>query len=149
VYAGSSYGKQAMLAIRLQDATGDITGTDNVVWRLNRYTPYVPSPLLYKNLLYFLRHYQGIMTCLNAKTGEAIYGPTRLPGVNNVYASPVGAAGRVYIAAQNGVTLVLKHGARPIVLATNRIDEGINASPAIAGGEMFLRGEHHLYCIAE
>ncbi|MBI4566406.1 MAG: PQQ-binding-like beta-propeller repeat protein [Planctomycetes bacterium] len=149
VLAGSSYEKRAMLAIRLEGAKGDITGTDHVAWSLDRHTPYVPSPLLYDGKLYFFKHYQGILSCLNAKTGQAEYGPVRLPGIRDVYASPVGAAGRVYITARDGVTLVIKHGTAIEVLAANRLDDVFNASPAMVGQDLFLRGERNLYCIAE
>ena len=147
VYAGSSYEKRVMLAIRLNGAKGDITGTDKVAWMLNRYTPYVPSPLIYENHLYFLRHYQGILTCLNGKTGRALYARVRLLGIRNVYASPVAAAGRVYITSQSGVTVVLRHGVSPQVLGVNQLDDDFNASAALAGDELFLRGERYLYCL--
>jgi len=147
VYAGSSYGKQAMLAIRLDGAKGDVTGTDRVAWAIDRYTPYVPSPLLYGGRLYFLRHYQGILSCLKARSGDVLYGPARLPGIRNVYASPVAAAGRVYITSRRGVTLVLKHGDEPEILAENLLDDRFSASAALVGDEIYLRGEQHLYCI--
>lgn len=149
VFAGSSYEKRAMLAIRLDGARGDITGTDRVVWTRDRDTPYVPSPLLYEDKLCFLRHYQGILSCVNARTGDTLYGPVRLPGIYDVYASPVGAAGRVYITSRDGTTLVLRHGSAPEVLALNRLDDSFSASAAVAGGELFLRGEEYLYRIAD
>jgi outer membrane protein assembly factor BamB len=149
VYAGSSYVKQGMLAIRLSGAKGDITGSDHVIWSRRRNTPYVPSPLLYGRSLYFLHHYQPIMSRLDVKTGKDPEGPYRLGGIRNVYASPVGAANRVYITDRTGTTLVLTHDKKLKFLALNRLDESINASAAIVGGEIFLRGNRHLYCIAE
>ena len=149
VFVGSSYDKRAMLAIRLDGARGDITGTDRVVWTRERGTPYVPSPLLYGDSLYFLRHYQGILSRVNAKTGDDPLGPFRLEGIRNVYASPVGAAGRVYITDLEGTTLVLSHDDIPKVLALNRLDDSFSASAAIVGRELFLRGEENLYCITE
>jgi hypothetical protein len=138
-----------MLAIRLSGAKGDITGSDHVIWNRRRNTPYVPSPLLYGKSLYFLHHYQPVMSRLDAKTGKDPEGPYRLPAIRNVYASPVGAANRVYITDRTGMTLVLSHDKKLKILATNRLDESINASGAIVGGEIFLRGDQHLYCIAE
>lgn len=149
VYAGSSYDTRAMLAIRLEGAKGDITGTDRVAWIRTRGTPYVPSPLLYGESLYFLRHYQGVLTRLIARTGEEQDGPFRLPEIRNVYASPVGAAGRVYITDLDGTTVVISHGDSPTVLAINRLDDSFSASATPVGGELFLRGERYLYCIAE
>jgi outer membrane protein assembly factor BamB len=149
VYAGSSYDKQAVLAIRLDGARGDITGTAHVVWSRTRGAPYVPSPLLYGDSLYFLRHYQGILTRVNARTGEDRPGPLRLKGIRHVFASPVGAADRVYITDRDGVTIVISHDDNPEILALNRLDDHFSASAAVADRELFLRGEKFLYCIAE
>ena len=113
VYAGSSYDTRALLAIRLDGAKGDITGTRQVVWTRIRGTPYVPSPLLYGDSLYFLTHYQGILSRVDAKTGEDRPGPVRLDGIDNVYASPVAAAGRIYVTDLDGATMVMSHGDTP------------------------------------
>ena len=149
VFSGSSYDKRSMLAIRLDGAKGDITGTGQVVWRRTRGAPYVPSPLLYGNTLYFLYQFHGILTRANARTGEDQPGPIRLEGLSGVFASPVGASGRVYVTARNGATIVLRHSDKPEVLALNRLDDRFSASPAVVGVELYLRGERYLYCIAE
>jgi outer membrane protein assembly factor BamB len=150
VYAGSSYDTRALLAIRLQGAKGDITGTRQVLWSRRRGAPYVPSPLLYGDALYTLQHYQGLISRIDVKTGEDQGGPFRLEAIDSVYASPVGAAGRVYVTSRDGVTQVISHGdAKPKMLAVNRLDDGISASAAIADRELFLRGERFLYCLAE
>jgi len=149
VFAGSSYEIQSMLAIRLDGAKDDITDTAQVVWRRTRATPYVPSPLLYDDSLYFLRHYQGILYRVNAKTGDEGRGPIRLDEIRDVYASPVGAAGRVYITDRYGATIVLRHAALPKVLAVNRLGDSFSASPALVARELYLRGERFLYCIGE
>ena len=109
----------------------------------------MPSPLLYGDELYFLRHYQGYLTCVSAKSGETLFGRQRLPGIGNVYASLVGAADRVYIVDRNGTTAVIKRGAPFKLLARNRLEDSFSASPAIVGKELYLRGERNLYCIAE
>ncbi len=149
VFVGSSYEKRALLAIKLAGAKGDITHTDHVVWKRTRGTPYVPSPLLYGNAIYFHAHYQNVLSRLNAKTGENDPGPFRLNGLGNAYASPVGAADRIYITDLRGNTLVLSHSDQPKMLAFNRLEDSFSASAAIAGNELFLRGRKHLYCIAE
>lgn len=149
VIAGSSYEKKAMLAIKLDGAKGDITDTKQVVWSRRRGTPYVPSPLLYNNALYFHAHYQSVLTRVDARTGEEKPGPFRLPGISNVYASAVGAAGRVYVTDLEGTTLVFTNEDSPKILARNVLDDRFNASAAIAGNDLFLRGEKRLYCLAE
>lgn len=148
VIAGSSYETTNMLAIRLAGAKGDITNTDHVVWSRRRTTPYVPSLLLYRDSVYFLRHYQGILTRVKVKTGAEVIAPSRLGAIRNVYASPVAAADRVYITDLDGTTMVISHGEVPRVLAVNRLNESISASAAIVRKEMFLRGERSLYCLS-
>jgi hypothetical protein len=96
-----------------------------------------------------LKSNNGILSVFDAATGKLHHGPTRLDAVPNVFSSPVGAAGRVYIAGREGSTVVLKHGPVLEVLAVNDLDDGFDASPALAGSEIFLRGYQNLYCIAE
>jgi hypothetical protein len=86
---------------------------------------------------------------VDAKTGKLLIDSERLADIPGVYASPVGAAQRIYLTGRNGTTLVIKNSDKLEVLATNRLNEKIDASPAIAGNELFLRGQEYLYCIAE
>ncbi|MEM6796135.1 MAG: PQQ-binding-like beta-propeller repeat protein, partial [Acidobacteriota bacterium] len=97
VFAGSSYEHQVMMGISLKGARGDLTGGEKVLWSRSRGTPYVPSPLLSRGALYFHNHYQSVLTRVRARDGEEQPGPFRLPGIRNVYGSPVAAAGRVYV----------------------------------------------------
>ncbi len=150
VFAGSSYEKKRMFAVRLEGAAGDITNTDNVVWRRQRRTPYVPSPLLYGDTLYFLNHYQGFLSRADTKTGAERGRPMRLPGMRAIYASPVGAADRIYITDLEGATLVLSHEPdEPKILARNVLNDSFSASAALVGDAIYFRGRRSLYCIAE
>ena len=150
VFAANSYDWQALLAIRLAGAKGDITDTPNLAWKLNRLTPYVSSPLLYDDTLYFLRHNQNILSRFEPATGKPRGEPLRLDGIRDfIFASPVGAAGRIYITARDGTTVVLRHDRDNAALAVNRLDDIFSASPALADKELYLRGEQFLYCIAE
>lgn len=149
VYVGSSYEFKALFAIDIRDAKGDLTGSKRVLWKRKTRTPYVPSPLLYKDKLYFLTHYQGIMTQVVAKTGDDKIGPFRLRGIRNIYASPVAANDRIFVSDLDGSTLVFSHGDVPRMLALNRLNEGISASAAIVGKQIFLRGSKSLYCISQ
>jgi outer membrane protein assembly factor BamB len=148
VFAGSSYDQRALLAIRLDGARGDITGSDHIVWRRSRGTPYVPSPVLSGGALYFLTHYQGVITRVDARTGRDQPGALRLDGIGDVYASPVAAAGKVYVTDLDGLTLVLDDGDSSRILARNQLDDSFAASAAIAGRELFLRGRRSLYSLA-
>lgn len=149
LYCISGFRGNALLAIRYGSAEGDISDSDRIVWQHHRNTPYVPSPLLYHDRLYFLDNNRPILSCLDAKTGEQLFEKKRLEGIDGVYASLVGAANRVYVAGRNGKTAVIRHGGNFEMLATNTLDDGFDASPALAGNELYLRGRKALYCIAE
>ena len=150
VFVGSSYDTQAMLAINLNGATGNITGSEKIVWSQNKHTPYVPSPLLYKEALYFLKHNQGILSSIEAKTGKKRYDRFRLNGIRNVFSSPIGAANRIYITDRDGLTMVLNpQGEELKILAKNQLDDSFSASAAVVDRNLFLRGERYLYCISE
>ena len=149
VYVTSGHGSPAMQAISLDRAKGDISASDSVLWTIHRDTPYVSSPLLYGDKLYFLKNRRAILSCYNAKTGEAFFGPKRLEGIGNIYASPIGVKDRIYIADLDGKTLVVRNSPEFETLAINTLDEGMAASPVVVDDAIYLRGRSHLYCIAE
>ncbi len=148
VYCISGFQGSSLLAIQL-GRTGNLTGTDAIAWSYKKNTPYVPSPLLYEGRLYFFKVNDAILTCCNAKTGEVLIDAQPIEGLKGVYASPLGAAGRVYVAGRNGATVVLKSSDALEVLATNRLDDRFDASPVAVDKELFLRGKANLYCVAE
>ncbi len=149
VYLMGGYSGSILQAISLDRAKGDASRSKAIVWDYGRDTPYVPSPLLYGGCLYFMRVNTNMLSCFDAKTGREHYTRQRLDGLNGVYASPVAARGRVYVAGRNGAVAVLRHGPAFEVLAVNRLDDRFDASPVIVGRELFLRGNRYLYCIAE
>jgi outer membrane protein assembly factor BamB len=154
VYCMSGYIGNAIYAIPLS-TVGDVTEAakakepEKIAWkRGDPGAPYVPSPLLYDGLLYFTASNKGIITCLNAKTGVPLFERKRLEGIANVYASPIGAADRVYFTSREGNTVVVKKGAELEILATNKLDDQFDGSMAVVGNEIFLHGKQNLYCIA-
>ena len=148
VYLTSGFRGSKLLAVRLDGASGDITGTDQVVWSVDRDTPYVPSPLLHDGVIYFTKVNRGILSAYDAVTGEPLYANQRLGAVRNIYASPVAVGDRVYFASRDGEFLVAKAGPVFEVLAESELDDRFDASPAIVGDEIYLRGRRNLYCIA-
>lgn len=146
-YIVSGYRGAASVAVPL-DAKGTV-GDDRVLWRYNKGTPYVPSPLLLRDRLWFTQANTQVLTVLNVKTGKPIIEGERLPSVTSFYGSPAAAAGRIYLVDQRGTALVLKDSDKVEVLATNRLPDAFDASPAIAGKQLFLRGEKYLWCIGE
>ncbi|MEM7558886.1 MAG: PQQ-binding-like beta-propeller repeat protein [Planctomycetota bacterium] len=144
----SGYQGFAAMALPL-NAKGDISGSDQIKWKIDRGTPYIPSPLLYAGQLYCIQSNTSILTCFASRSGQATFDRTRVPGINNVYASPVGAAGRIYIFGRSGNAAVLKQSDEFELVATNRLDDSFDASPALAGNQLFLRGAKYLYCLEE
>jgi len=148
VIATSGFRGNNLKAIRIADAKGDLTGTKAIVWSLDRDTPYVPSPLLYDGFLYLLKSNSPILSVFDAKTGKPHYQLQRLDGLGSeIFSSPVGAAGRVYITGRDGHTLVVRHGGSFEVLARNILDDGFDASPAFVDNEMYMRGYRYLYSL--
>jgi outer membrane protein assembly factor BamB len=148
LYLTSGFRGNALMAVKLAEAMGDLAAGPAIAWRYDQDTPYVPSPLLYAGGLYFLKANSGILTRLDAKTGHKEFSE-RVATLQNVYASPVAADGRVYVVDRDGATAVLKAGPTLQVLAVNTLDDGFDASPALVDGEIYLRGRRHLYAVAE
>jgi outer membrane protein assembly factor BamB len=142
----SGYRGATALAIPL-DSEGDITDTSKVVWKHDKGTPYVPSPIVYRDHVYFTASNTAVLSCLEVATGKPVFEPRRVPGLGNLYASPAAAADRIYFVDRGGTTVVIKYGKELEVLAMNRLDDAIDASPVIVGKQLFLRGARHLYCI--
>lgn len=148
VYLASGFRGNALQAIKLT-AKGDVSGTDAIVWRHDRGTPYVPSTLLYGERLYFLKSNDAMISCFDAKTGKAHYEEERLEGLRGVYASPVGANGHVYIVGRQGGSIVIKDSPKLTIVGRSALDDRFDASPVIIGNALYLRGHKNLYCIAE
>jgi outer membrane protein assembly factor BamB len=146
-YAMSGFRGAHLAAIKL-GGSGDLTDSKSVSWTANRGTPYTPSPLLSNGRIWYLSGNNGVLSVRDTKSGKLLVEGERLDGVSGVYASPVSAGGRVYIAGRNGTVSVLKDSAKLEVLATNELDEKFDCSPAIVGNQIFLRGKENLYCIA-
>ncbi len=120
-----------------------------LLWAERADAPGIPSPLVYDGMLYFLKQSSGILSVIEPVSGEKKYGPERLKSVADVYASPVAAGGHLYVAGRDGTVEVLSTWPEIATLAVNTLEDGFDASPAIAGDELFLRGRANLYCIAE
>lgn len=135
--------ENALFAVR-PGGRGDITAT-HVVWKKTRGLPYVPSPLFDEGRIYTIKS-GGMASCFDARTGRELWLEQRIGVVGDFYASPVAAAGKVYVAAQNGTVAVLAAGDTFNVLAKNEIGEPLFATPAMADGRIYLRAAGHLYC---
>ena len=109
----------------------------------------IPSLLAWQQKVIFLKGDSGQLTVIDCVSGEADYGPERLQGVSEAWASPVVAGGRLYVAGRDGRVEVLALTPEVRSLAVNELEDGFDASPAVAGNELYLRGKSHLFCLAE
>jgi outer membrane protein assembly factor BamB len=142
-----SAGSQAKKAFAIKlGGSGDLTGTPNFLWKYEKGTAYVPSPILYGDYLYLMTD-KGLITCLEAKTGVVKYEGGRVPVPATFTASPVAFDDKILLTSEDGDTFVIKAGPRHEVLRTNSLGEPVYASPAIAGGRIYIRSEKNLYCI--
>ena len=148
VYVMSGHRDPRLMAVKL-GKEGDLTNSDAIVWNHTRGLAYTTSPVLHENKLYVVTD-NGMVSAFNAVTGEPFYAQVRLPGSYNFKASPVAANGKLYLATENEDVVVLKLGEKFEVLATNKLaDQVFIATPVIADGEIFLRGQNTLFCISE
>lgn len=143
VFISAGYPAKIAMAIKLGGA-GDLV--DAVVWKYAKGTAYVPSPILYGDYLYLTTD-RGILTCLDAKTGEVKYEGGRVPVPATFTASPVAFEGKILLTSEDGDTFMVKAGPKHEILGTSSVGEPVYASPAIADGKIFIRGEKNLYCI--
>lgn len=146
VYCASGYRGSALQAIKL-DSEGDITDTDQVTWSLDKDTPYIPSLLLYRDQIYFTKSLNGIISSVAAKDGTPLIEATRLPNIRSMYSSPVAANGHLFLFGRDGAAVVLQAGETFEVVAENQLEDRIDASPALVGNQMFVRGLKSLYCL--
>ncbi len=145
VFLSAGYPAKIVMAIRL-GANGDLTDSTNVAWKYPKGTAYVPSPILYGDYLYLTTD-RGILTCIDAKTGEVKYEGGRVPIPATFTASPVAFDGRILMTSEDGDTFMIKAGPKHEILGSNSVGEPVYASPAIADGNIVIRGEKSLYCI--
>jgi cyclophilin family peptidyl-prolyl cis-trans isomerase/outer membrane protein assembly factor BamB len=146
VYCMSGYTGSSAVAVAL-DAQGDAEQGGKVLWRYGKGTPYCPSPLLLGDRLYFTAANSAFLTILDRKTGMAVLKQERLTEQESFYASPVAAKDRIYLVDRDGTTVVLKAGDTLEVLATNTLGDRVDASPALVGRQLFLRGENYVWCM--
>ncbi len=144
-YLVAGFPAKIAYAIKLGQ-NGDLTGTSNVPWKYEKGTAYVPSPILYGDYLYLTTD-RGILTCIDAKTGEVKYEGGRIPIPATFTASPVAFENKILMTSEDGDTFIVKAGPKHEILGTNSVGEPVYASPAIADGRIFIRGEKNLYCI--
>ncbi|MGH8247260.1 MAG: PQQ-binding-like beta-propeller repeat protein, partial [Gammaproteobacteria bacterium] len=122
---------------------GDVA--DSVVWRIQKFLPNVPSPLLYEGVLYLIKD-GGIVTAADPKTGQILKQGRLAGAVDTYYSSPVAGAGKVYMISQSGKVSVLRAGRQWELLALNDLEDECYATPAILDNRLYVRTRGALYC---
>jgi outer membrane protein assembly factor BamB len=145
VVLSSGFPSKVSIAVK-PGGSGDITHSSQVAWRYDKGSAYVPSPILYEGHVYLMTD-KGLLTCLDARTGEVRYEGARPPVPASFTASPVAVNGHLLLTSQDGDTFVVKAGPRFEVVGTNPLGEPVSASAAVAGHRLYLRGETHLFAI--
>jgi outer membrane protein assembly factor BamB len=143
IYTSRGYRSSPFMAIR-PGGQGNVA-TTHVAWKVTSGAPYISSLVHYEGLIYMIGDV-GVLTVADARTGERVY-QDRIGGVYT--ASPVAGDGKIYLASEDGETIVVAAGRTPRVLARNRLDARQLASPAIAGGRLFVRSDDALYAIGK
>jgi outer membrane protein assembly factor BamB len=140
-------GSQSKVAYAVRPGgSGDLKDTPAVVWRYNKGTAYVPSPIAVGDYVYLMTD-AGLLTCIDAVTGERKYEGGRVPIPATFFASPVAFNGVIVLTSEDGDSFVIKAGPVHEVIRTNTVGEPVYASPAIAAGTIYIRGERHLFAI--
>jgi outer membrane protein assembly factor BamB len=147
-YITSGYRDAMLQAIDLKRATGALEESPALLWSHEKDTPYVASPLLYGDRLFIVKSLRNILSSFEIPSGKLSKGPTRLTELGDIWASPVGAADRIYLFDRDGTTLVMKRNEEWETLALNRLDGVIDATPAIVGDTMYVRSRTHLYALS-
>ena len=147
VFCTTGFRGNATIAIELGH-TGDLTDTDAVRWMVRRGASNVPTPLVHKGRVYVFQGYRGILSCFDAETGEPVFERQRVDGLKTVYASPIAVDDLIFMCDRSGTTTIIKSSDEYEVVAINKLDEVLDASPVVVGNELYLRGRSHVYCIA-
>jgi len=148
VYVTSGYQGRSVQAIKLS-SEGDVSDSDNVVWKVSHSGSYVASPVLSGDRLYVTKGLDAYLACFDAITGDVHYQDEELEDLRGIYASPLAANGYLYVVGREGTTVVLKDSENFEIVATNKLDDKIDSSPVALGNELYLRGHKYLYCVSD
>jgi outer membrane protein assembly factor BamB len=147
--SAEAIGPKRIQAVNLTTANGVLDSSSAFIWTQEKKASYVPSALLSDGKLYYLKGTSSEITCVEAKTGKIWYDTQKPEGMKSAYASPVAANGNIYMIDREGTCAVLKEGAEFNVIAQNKLSDRFDASPAIVGKDLILRGFKSVYCISE
>ncbi len=143
VYRARRSARNGALGIRL-GGQGDMTES-NLFWRYRKSLPNVPSPLLYKDILYLMKE-GGILTALNPATGTVLKQGRLMDALGTYYASPVAGDDKIFAVSHEGKVSVIRAGADWQVLSVNDLGSECSATPALSAGRLYIRTRDTLFC---
>ncbi|MGH8246552.1 MAG: PQQ-binding-like beta-propeller repeat protein, partial [Gammaproteobacteria bacterium] len=146
-YRARRSSQNVTMAIRPAGRKGDLTET-GILWKQERSVPQVSSPLLYRGLLYTIKD-GGILTSFDPATGAILKQGRLRDAIGNYYASPVAADDKIFLPSETGKVAVVSPGADWQLLRVNDLGESCYATPALAGGRIYLRTGESLYCFGK
>ncbi len=146
-YRSRRSSRSALTAIH-PDGLGDLTKSGAITWRLERFLPNAPSPLLYENVLYLVKD-GGIFTALDPATGAILKQGRLADALGKYYSSPIAADGKIYVVDQTGKATVIEAGADWKILASSDLGEEVFATPVVVDGRLFIRTRHNLHCFGK
>ena len=138
----STVGGHGLTAVRF-GGQGDLTAK-NVVWSIKKSYPNIPAPLIYRDVMYLMKE-GGILSTVNPSSGEVLKMGRTPEALEDYYASPVAADGKVFLVSASGKVTVLKADAQWEILKVNDLGEEVWATPAIAGNNLYIRTKNALY----
>lgn len=124
---------------------GDRQTERKILWRYKKTYPNVPSPILYRDILYGVKN-GGVIVAINPATGEVLKAGRTKEAIEKYFSSPVAADGKIVMVSESGKVTVLKAGRDWEVLAVNDLGENCWTTPAIASGSLYIRARNTLYC---
>jgi outer membrane protein assembly factor BamB len=142
-YQAARRSRGGLWAFRL-GGRGDMTAA-NVLWHYNRAVPQLPSPLLYRGVLYMVND-GGVMTALDPVRGEVLAQRRLSDAIDSYYASPVAGDGKVFVVTESGTVAVVRADGQLTLVSVNDLDDMVSSTPAIAAGRLFVRTRGALYC---
>jgi outer membrane protein assembly factor BamB len=137
---------QGLTAVRL-GGQGDLTSS-NVAWNVKKSYPSIPSPLIYRSVMYLMKE-GGIVTTLDPVSGKVLKQGRTPDALEDYYASPVAADGKIFLVSASGKVTVLKADAQWEILASSDLGEDVWATPAIAGSNIYIRTRNALYSFGQ
>jgi outer membrane protein assembly factor BamB len=154
IYIHSAHGKSSPIYAIKSNAKGDISLQDKessneyIAWSIHRGGAYIPTGFVYGDYYYNLMGWNGKLSCFDAQTGKLLY-KEKLPDTRGISASGIASNGKLYFATEQGEVFIIKAGENFEIVAQNKLNDVVMASPAISDNTLFFRTQHKIIAIGQ